>query len=282
MEDLICFTGVSKRYRGKTVLDQIDLTIKKGQSISFTGHNGCGKSTMLKLAAHLICPTKGTITHTKKLLICYVPEHFPKSNLSMQEYLLSMAELDGYPKTEAVMRYQSLVEDFFMTSMLDIPLKHLSKGSLQKVGVIQALLTVPDVLLLDEPLSGQDADSQKVFIQKINELRKSGMTVLMSCHEPYLMEAISDMIYQIENGKLVQVELNDQKEYSDTQIELLFSGNEEKEIPLIWSNIAKREDTICQMDVTEAQADEVILSMLQNGWSLKKMKETSVKGGGAQ
>lgn len=280
MEDLICFTGVSKRYRGKTVLDQIDLTIKKGQSISFTGHNGCGKSTMLKLAAHLICPTKGKITYEKNLLMHYVPEHFPKSNLTMEEYLLSMADLDGYSKAESIARYQSLVEDFFMTSMLDIPLKHLSKGSLQKVSVIQALLTEPDVLLLDEPLSGQDTDSQKVFIHKINELRKTGMTVLMSCHEPYLMKAISDTIYQIENGKIIRTELNDQKEFSDTRIELLFSGNEEKEIPLIWSNMAKREGAICQMYVAEEQTDDVIFSMLQNGWSLKKMSEISVKGGG--
>ena len=86
--------------------------------------------------------------------------------------------------------------------MIHIKMKYLSKGTLQKVGVMQALLSKPDVLLLDEPLSGQDIDSQKVFIKKMNELRHDNVTIIMSCHEPDLIERISDTVYCVDKGKI--------------------------------------------------------------------------------
>ena len=84
-------------------------------------------------------------------------------------------------------------------------MKNMSKGSLQKVGVIQALMAPHEIMLLDEPLSGQDAQSQEVFISKMNELKEQGITIFISCHEKKLIDELSDKVYTIEHGKLKDV-----------------------------------------------------------------------------
>ena len=94
-----------------------------------------------------------------------------------------------------------LGEDFFLSEMLDLSMQSLSKGTLQKISVMQALLAKPDVLLLDEPLSGQDRESQKVFVQKINMLRNAGTTIFMSCHEKKLVKAISEQAEQANHNR---------------------------------------------------------------------------------
>ncbi len=95
----------------------------------------------------------------------YIPEHFPKTDLTVFQYLAAMGGIDGLDREEAKQRENRRIADIFME-----PMKHLSKGSLQKVGVIQALLKAPDILLSDEPLSGQDRPSPKVFIEKVDPL----------------------------------------------------------------------------------------------------------------
>ena len=139
---------------------------------------------------------KGPVIH-------YVPEHFPKMNLTSAQYLSYMGKLDQLSSAELETRIHELSEEFFVLDMLNIPMKHLSKGSLQKIGVIQAMLKEPDILLLDEPLSGQDVMSQQIFIRKIKEMQKHNVTILMSCHEPYLVDAIADEVYEFAEGRFV-------------------------------------------------------------------------------
>lgn len=202
MDELITLEQISKTYHGVTILNRIDLSIRQGQSIALTGHNGSGKSTLLKTAAGLVRPDSGRVRYGRNLLFGYVPEHFPKMNLTAAQYLKSMGKISGLSGYEIEKRCRVLLADFFLTELADVPMKHLSKGSLQKVGAIQAFLKQPDILLLDEPLSGQDTDSQRVFIKKVNELRERGVTVLMSCHEQALIDALSGQSYRIESGKL--------------------------------------------------------------------------------
>ena len=201
---LISIEKISKYYDYKTVFNQIDLPIYENQSIAFIGHNGCGKSTLLKIIAHLVKPDGGKVVHQKKLLFHYVPEHFPKMNLTARQYLEAMGKMDGLMATEIKDRINRLCGEFFMKEMISTPMKHLSKGTLQKVGVVQALMVTPQVLLLDEPLSGQDMDSQGVFIEKVNQLREQGVTVLMACHEQHLVDQVSDTVYRIEKGRILE------------------------------------------------------------------------------
>lgn len=204
MKELIKLENVSKKYDARLILDNVLLSIYENQSVAFTGHNGSGKSTILKILAGLITPAQGKVIHSGRLLFHYVPERFPKTNLTAGQYLKRMGQIDGLTHIEIEEKCNQLSRDFFLEDMLGTPMKNLSKGTLQKIGVIQALLRQPDILLLDEPLSGQDVDSQQVFIKKMNELRKNNVTILMSCHEPYLIKSISDTLYVMEHGKPVK------------------------------------------------------------------------------
>ena len=82
MREIIKLNQISKVYNHKQILDQVDLSIYEGQSIAFTGHNGSGKSTMLKIIAGLVRPSGGKVVYREKLLFHYVPERFPKMNLT--------------------------------------------------------------------------------------------------------------------------------------------------------------------------------------------------------
>ena len=266
---MITLNNIVKHYNKNIVLNDISLKIEPGQSIAFTGHNGCGKSTLLKITAGLVRPTSGYVTYQKALLFHYVPEHFPKMNLTARKYLLHMGQMDGLSRGESEKKIQALSEEFFFEQMLDIPMKHLSKGSLQKVGVVQALLKQPEVLLLDEPLSGQDVTSQQVFIQKINDLRKKGVIVLMSCHEPYLVDAISDRVYHFENGKLKQDEKGIRKRQE--WYTLVFQKQKAAAVPEKWKGHLQFTEDGCRMKVLEHESDTAILEMLKTGWSLRGM-----------
>lgn len=202
MDELIVLKGISKSYEGKRVLDGIDLVIKENQSVALTGCNGSGKSTLLKMIAGLVKPSGGRVITRRRLLFHYIPEQFPGMNFTALQYLRRLCEIDGGDWEKEQGKILGLCEDFFIRDMLHTRMKHLSKGTLQKVGVVQALMTRPDVLLLDEPLSGQDMESQEVFVRKINEMRRDNVTILMACHERRLIGQVSDTVYCIREGRL--------------------------------------------------------------------------------
>ncbi|WKY43234.1 ABC transporter ATP-binding protein [Eubacteriaceae bacterium ES2] len=208
---IISINNVSKHFGRRIILNQLNLDIKKGQSIALLGHNGTGKSTLLRMICGLASVSSGVIMHASSLKFAYVPEHFPKIDLTAQEYINAMGAIEGLSKEAIAVRSQELFHDFFLDEMLDIPIKHLSKGTIQKVAVIQALIEPPDVLLLDEPLSGQDSQSQKVFINRIRDLNHQGVTVIMSCHEQFLVNQLSQSAYEIRNQSLYPVNLIAQK-----------------------------------------------------------------------
>lgn len=264
MEDIqICLKDVSKVYDGRTVIHPFHFAVQKGMSMAVTGYNGCGKSTLLKIMAGLIQPTTGKVIYPKgKPLFHYLPEKFYPTPLKPNTYLERMGEIDGIPKKELKKTIVALAEQFYVSDFLNVPMKSLSKGTLQKIGVIQALLCEPEVLLLDEPLSGQDEDSKKVFIRKINKLREKGITIIMSCHERELTNALTEKQYTIQNG--------------------IFQECHEKRKKGFWLLLEK--ETVCEIPkymeeygtgfrlwVPESEADSRILALLHAGWSLKGM-----------
>lgn len=266
---MITLDNIVKEYNKKMVLHDISMIIEQGQSIAFTGHNGCGKSTLLKIIAGLVQPTKGNVHYERSFQFHYVPEHFPQMQLTAEKYLFSQGKMEGIEEIELKKRIQSLSQDFFFQSMLKIPMRRLSKGSLQKVGVMQALLKDPDILLLDEPLSGQDIASQQVFIDKINVLRKKGVVILMSCHEPYLIDAISDCVYQLYDGLLTLVNQRNIKEKA--WYVLKFTNGNQCSVPERWKGHLQYVENGCILRVEEKDCNIVSMEMLQAGWNLRGM-----------
>lgn len=210
--EIIRLENIIKKYHNRPVLNHISISFDKGSSVAFVGHNGCGKSTLLKCIAGLIAPDKGKIFYAMPLLFHYIPEKFPPTVLTAREYLMRMGEISGIRREEVRQSIAALGKDFFMEELLDTQMNVLSKGTLQKVGVMQALLKKPDVLLLDEPLSGQDEESQKVFIEKMNHLRNDEVTIFMACHEKGLVEAIAEDVYAIREGSMEKIDPQNKKE----------------------------------------------------------------------
>lgn len=157
--ELISLQNVSKKYKTKELYSSINEVFNEADSVAFVGHNGCGKSTMLKIIARLVNPTEGKVIYSRQLKIRYVPEKFEPENITVRDFLGFMGRIDGLSMGYLDSTINGFANDFFITDFLDTNMKNLSKGTLQKVAVIQALLDRPDVLLLDEPLSGQDKES---------------------------------------------------------------------------------------------------------------------------
>lgn len=291
-ETIIHVKNITKKFNNKVVLEDISLDIPKGKAITFIGHNGTGKSTFLKIIAKLITVNDGSVDYTKDLLVSYIPEHFPKLNISAESYLLHMGMIAGLSEKEAERKCNEFFEMFFMSSMKETKLKHLSKGTLQKVSVIQALLVKADVLMLDEPLSGQDIDSQNVFIKMINELKAQGMTVIMSCHEKFLMNRISDIIYEIKDGQLMEHKVGSGKfaEY-DTMIfdisnykgalvrkngkEELEADEKYKEYILKLGVVEDKQHSI-KITAETNQSNAIIREMLSGGALIKEMYHENI------
>lgn len=203
-ESLLRAVDLSKAYGKNKLFSGVRLAVRPGEGIAFMGHNGSGKTTLLKILAGLVRPTAGRVAHSMRLSIGYVPEYFPKMSLTASDYVRHMGRLEGLSDADISTRSQQLFADFFLDEGLtSVPMKHLSKGTLQKVGVVQALLGDNHLLLLDEPLSGQDAASQQTFIRIIRERKQAGVAVLLSCHEARLASQLADTVYEIRSGALL-------------------------------------------------------------------------------
>jgi len=286
MEKQIEISNLKKSFGKNIILQDINLTISKGQSIALVGHNGCGKSTLLKILCGLTTYQKGTLKYTQKLKFNYVPENFPKLAITAREYIDNIGLIEGLSKEYVAKRSEELFHTFFMEEMVDNSIKNLSKGTMQKVSVIQAVLSKPDILLLDEPLSGQDVDSQKVFIDLINQMNEDGVTIVMSCHEDLLLRTVSKIIYEIKGRN---IHLSDKIEMKERNYNVMIfrkkmqeTGEVKSEIQIDEFNIKRmiakleKNGNDTKLYVKEENSDAVLRKMLNEGYELRGMHDESI------
>lgn len=272
-EKIIQTHGIAKAYNGKSLFQHVDLTILRGQCLAFMGHNGCGKSTLLKILARLVTVSAGKVEYMANLRFGYVPEHFPKINLTASQYIRHMGLIEGLSSSAIQEKSDELLSAFFMRELKDVPMKHLSKGTLQKVGVVQALLIANDVLLLDEPLSGQDTASQQEFVRRIRALRQSGVTVLLACHEKRLARALADRLYEIGEGTVREASLAGQR---FTERDVLYFDEPPGHpalppVPVADATI-DMEDGRIRIAVDACQSSGIIVQMIQHGYRLREIQ----------
>lgn len=214
MEPIITIRNLSKPYGSKEVLKDINVDIHKGEIIGYIGPNGAGKSTTVKIMLGLVGEYSGEIKifgqdirngeveYKKK--IGYVPETAEiYENLTAREYLTFIGELYGMEYEVANKKAEKLMNLFGIKNVYDARISSYSKGMKQKVLVISALINDPDILFLDEPLSGMDANSVMVFKEVMAELARRGKTIFYSSHIMEVVEKISSRIILINNGEIV-------------------------------------------------------------------------------
>lgn len=213
-ESVLQLNGLKKNYGMKEVLKGIDLTVYRGQIIGYIGPNGAGKSTTIKILLGLEGDYSGTIeifgekVDDRKIeykrRIGYVPEMADLyDNLTAMEYLTFVGELYGMDFKAADEKAQRLMKAFGLEAVYHSRIASFSKGMRQKVLIISSLIHNPDLLFLDEPLNGLDANSVMVFKEILALLASQGKTIFYSSHIMDVVEKISNRIILIKDGTIV-------------------------------------------------------------------------------
>ena len=214
MQPIISLQSVHKSYGIKQVLNGINLTIQAGQVIGYIGPNGAGKSTTVKILCGLIDDYEGTVEVAGinlrddllavKRKIGYVPELAELYDvLTPREFLTLMSELYELPEVTAQERILKMLQALGLEGQIDQRMDTFSKGMKQKVLIISGILHNPDIIILDEPLSGLDANSVLIIKDLISKLASEGKTIFYCSHMMDVVEKVSDLIVLIHQGTVI-------------------------------------------------------------------------------
>ncbi|MBQ6754058.1 MAG: ATP-binding cassette domain-containing protein [Bacteroidales bacterium] len=205
--------NLTKEYGTQTALDDVSLSINEGEIVGLLGPNGAGKSTMMKIITCFIPATKGEVKVYNydineepmkiRSLIGYLPEQNPLYNeLYVRENLEFIAGIHGIKGKEAKERVEQMIEKVGLTKEVRKKIGMLSKGYKQRVGIAQALIHDPKILILDEPTTGLDPNQLVEIRSLIKELGRD-KTVILSTHIMQEVEAVCSRAIIINNGRLV-------------------------------------------------------------------------------
>lgn len=274
LNSIIKVENLTKKFGQKVILNNVNIEFKQGESAVILGNNGVGKSTFLRMLCGLTSISSGKIITDKNLKFNYIPDNYSKLNLTIEEYMKCIQDLDRVNYDEFNTTITNLYQKFYLENMKDVPMKHLSKGTLQKVAVLQALITKPDVLLLDEPLSGQDINSQKNFISIVKNLISQGVTVIMSCHDMFLVKELSTRILKIENKTIAEAEMPKSEKFI---YNLMFFKKNKVNNAQLQSTLRDveryyKDGDLLKLEVKESKSNEILFKMLQDGYILKYFK----------
>ena len=205
--------NLTKKFGSNTVLDNISLTVRKGEILGFLGPNGAGKSTTMKIITSFWTPTAGTVevggfdVNENSLItrkkIGYLPETVPLyDDMRVYEYLRFVAAVRGLDKARLKPRLKEVTEVCGLRKVIRQPIEELSKGYRQRVGLAQAIMHDPEILILDEPTTGLDPNQIVEIRGLIKELGRE-KTVIFSTHILSEVSATCDRAVIINNGRIV-------------------------------------------------------------------------------
>jgi ABC-2 type transport system ATP-binding protein len=210
-EDAIRLSGIGKAYSGHVAVDSLSLSVARGATFGLLGPNGAGKTTTLRMIMNVLGPDTGTIeilgrpaAQESRDRVGYMPEErglYPR--MVVEEQLLFFAELKGVPRKEASQRLMPWLERLGLLEWRQRKLNELSKGMQQKAQFIATVLHDPEILILDEPLSGLDPVGVNVMRDVFLDLRRRGKTVVLSSHQMETVERLCDSIALIDRGRKV-------------------------------------------------------------------------------
>ena len=219
-EPVIAVARLGKVYRSgfrmKRVqaLKDISLEIERGEIFGFLGPNGAGKTTLIKILMGLTGPTSGTALvfgrpprdAAAKARLGFLPESpYFYDHLTAREFLQLAAQLSGVTSADAAGRVTGMLRLLRMERSAGVQMRSFSRGMLQRVGIAQALVADPELVVLDEPMGGLDPVGRKEFRDIIIDLRERGKTVFFSTHILSDVEMICDRVGIIIDGRIVEV-----------------------------------------------------------------------------
>lgn len=208
---MIKVAQVSKSYQRKLVLDDVSLEVSKGQIFGLLGPNGAGKTTLIRILNQMASPDVGSVTFDGQLLgerhlplIGYLPEERGLyKNMAVRAHLLFLAQLRGLSKTTAAQNVDHWLAHFDIQDWQNKRIATLSKGMAQKVQFIAALVHQPQLLILDEPLSGFDPLNVELIMNEIKALKAQGTTIILSTHNMKSVDEICDHAALLHQGQIL-------------------------------------------------------------------------------
>ena len=219
---MIEVSNLVKKYGDHTAVDHLSFQIEKGKIYGFLGPNGAGKSTTMNMITGYIASTEGKVMidghdileepETAKKCIGYLPEMPPLYfDMTVLEYMKFAADLKKIPRNQKDKQIKEVMDMVKITDMKDRLIKNLSKGYRQRVGLAQAILGYPEVIILDEPTVGLDP-KQIIEIRDLIKSLKQKHTVILSSHILSEVRAVCDYVLIISHGKLVASDTPDNLE----------------------------------------------------------------------
>ncbi len=206
---MLSINEISKSYGDRQVLKQTSFEVQSGSVAALMGHNGSGKSTILKIVLGLVRPDSGTVrlrdssidnNHDIRNQIGYMPQraHFP-DHLAVHEVFSLLQALRGNPSDLDL----DLVDGFELESEMPKRIQHLSGGTRQKVSACLSVMFRPELLILDEPTASLDPIAASILKKKIRRLSESGVTVVLSSHIVSEVETMCDSLVFLNDGNVV-------------------------------------------------------------------------------
>lgn len=235
MEPIISIQQLSKSYGTKKVLQEINLDIFLGQIIGYIGPNGAGKSTTVKILTGIVHEYEGTVlikgkplrdqVLEVKAMTGYIPELAELYDLlTAAEYLTFVGKLHHMPQELIDERSAKMLDSFGLTENIHQRMDSFSKGMRQKVLLIAGLIHNPSIVILDEPLSGLDANAVIMVKELLQVLKAEGKTIFYCSHMMDVVEKVSDRIILIDNGQIIaDGTITDLKNGTDDSLEQIFS-----------------------------------------------------------
>lgn len=202
-ERVVQFFKRKNKKKFLTVLEDVSFKIKKGESLGVIGHNGAGKSTLLKIVAGIFKPTSGKIKTKGEVILLNLGAGFDMEANAIENIYLNGAIL-GFSRKHMKEKINLIIEFAELQDFVQMPLKNYSSGMISRLGFAIAIDIKPDLLLVDEVLSVGDANFQKKSMEKIQELKQSGVSFMYVSHNIASVQKLCENTLWIENSKVME------------------------------------------------------------------------------
>lgn len=212
--------GLCKKIKGAVILDHISMTLTSGKIYGFKGKNGSGKTMLMRAVSGLLIPDEGTVVINGKTLHKDIP--FPESIGILIENPSFLSQYTGYKNLKMLSGLTGhIADEDIKLALIRVGLdpsdkrvfRKYSLGMKEKLGIANAIMGEPDIIILDEPINALDEESVRKIKDILLEIRDKGKLIIIACHDREELEFLSDVIFEIQDGRVV-----DRKEISNEDI----------------------------------------------------------------
>jgi len=298
---MIEIKNLTKKFGYSTILDNLSFSVKKGEILGFLGPNGAGKTTTMKIITSFWGPSEGSVeigginvlkdSLAIRQKIGYLPETVPLyEDMKVYEYLRFVAEARGIKKFEISQKIKEVSEKCGLKEVIKKPIEELSKGYKQRVGLAQAIIHNPDVLILDEPTTGLDPN-QIVEIRNLIKEIGHEKTVIFSTHILSEVSAVCDRVIIVNKGKIVGEGSPSELTARAGQKEIIYvkiKGSKEEIL-----NKLKEMENVEKIEIKDRESEDVYgfeiepkvgvdlreylsMTVMKNNWSILEFSKKSV------